>query len=375
MKYCKRCLQPDTRPDIRFDEKGVCYACLYEDKKKTIDWSIREREIQSIAQWAKDQYAEYDCVVGVSGGKDSTFQAFYAKEKLGLNVLLVNCEPDQITEIGKHNIENLINHGFDIIKIRPNPKVLKALTKDAFYKYGNPIKPSEYPLWTSAYRIALKFGIPLIIQGENAALTLGLENGLGADGNALNVNKGNTLAGGNAKDLLIDGITEKELYWYQFPLEEEFEQKNLKAIYLQYYAKEWSQVSNADFAISKGLKGRTEESLHEIGRYRRYSALDSDMQMVNQMLKYFKFGFGFATDEACYDIREGRISRKDAVWLVEQYDGKCADRYIEEFCDYIEISIEEFWRVAEDYVNKKLFRKGDCKIKWIPKFKVGYDYD
>ena len=89
---------------------------------------------------------------------------------------------------------------------------------------------------------------------------------------------------------------------------------------MQYYVKEWSQVYNADFSIARGLMGRTTEPLENIGRYRRYTALDSDIQIVNQMLKYLKLGFGFATDEACYDIREGRLTREDAIWLVEQYE-------------------------------------------------------
>ena len=372
MKYCKKCLQPNTRPGIKFNEEGICYACLYEEEKKNIDWISREKELKEIAEWAKKtSKGAYHCVIGVSGGKDSSFQAVYAKEKLGLNVLLVNSEPDKITEIGKHNIENLINQGFDIIKMRPNPKIIKKLVKESFYKYGNPIKPTEYPLWTSAYIIADKFDIPLVIQGENAALTLGVVNtGLGNDGNALNVNEGNTLAGGNASDWIDKDIKLEQLYMYQFPDKKRLIDKGIQAIYLQYYVKEWSQVYNADFSIARGLFGRTTEDLHDIGRYRRYSALDSDMQIVNQMLKYYKFGFGFATDEACYDIREGRISREEAIWLVNEYDGKCGEKYIKEFCEYINITLEEFWKVVDTFVNKELFEKDENR-KWIPKFKIG----
>lgn len=372
MKYCKKCLQPNTRPGIKFNEEGICYACLYEEEKKNIDWIAREKELKEIAEWAKKTAkGAYHCVIGVSGGKDSSFQAVYAKERLGLNVLLVNSEPDKITEIGKYNIENLINQGFDIIKMRPNPKIIKKLVKESFYKYGNPIKPTEYPLWTSAYIIADKFDIPLVIQGENAALTLGVVNsGLGNDGNALNVNEGNTLAGGNASDWMDEDINLNQLYMYQFPDKKRLIAKGIKAIYLQYYVKEWSQVYNADFSIARGLFGRTTEDLHDIGRYRRYSALDSDMQIVNQMIKYYKFGFGFATDEACYDIREGRISREEAIWLVNEYDGKCGEKYIKEFCEYIDITLEEFWKVVDKYVNKELFKK-DENGKWTSKFKIG----
>lgn len=375
MKYCKKCLQPDTRPGVFFSEDGVCGACLWEEEKRKTDWEAREKELREIAEWAKSKKRPYDCVVGVSGGKDSTFQALYAKEKLGLNVLLINSEPDAITEVGKKNIENLINQGFDCIKIRPNPKVAQLLARKSFLEYGNVVKASEYPLWTSAYRAAIAFDIPLIIQGENAALTLGVsKTGQSTDGNAFNVTKLNTLAGCNIEEWIGDGVTEKDLYFYQFPKAEEFEGKDIRAIWLQYYTKTWSQVYNADFAIARGLMGRTTEPLKDIGRYRRYSALDSDAQIPNQMIKYLKFGFGFATDEACYDIREGRLSREEAIWLVEQYDGKCGEQYIDDVCKYIDITKEQFWEVVDRYVNRDLFYKNDKGV-WTPKFKPGTDFE
>lgn len=138
MRYCKKCLQPDTRPGILFNEDGVCYACLYEESKKQIDWDQRFSELQKIADEAKEKARKtgnpYDCVIGVSGGKDSTFQAVYCKEKLGLNPLLVNSAPDEITEIGRQNLDNLSKLGFDMISIRVNPKVAKILARKSFLK-------------------------------------------------------------------------------------------------------------------------------------------------------------------------------------------------------------------------------------------------
>jgi N-acetyl sugar amidotransferase len=343
---------------------------------KTIDWDARKAELQEIADWAKSKKATYDCVIGVSGGKDSTFQAIYARDKLGLRPLLVNSEPEGITEAGKHNIENLINMGFDCIKLRPNPQVMKKLCKNAFYKYGNPVKPTEYSLWASAYIIADKFDIPLIIQGENAALTLGTANtNQSLDGNAFSVVDLDTLNGCNAIDLVLDDVELQELNMFQFPDMESLRSKKTKAVFLQYYAKEWNFVQNAIFSLARGLKEREAEDLHDIGTYRRWAQIDGDMVLVNQMLKYLKFGFGFATDEACYDIRLGIISREDAKWLVNEYDGKCGEQYIRKFCDYIGISIDEFWDVTDKYVNKDLFRKDLVTGRWVAKFTVGQDFD
>ncbi|MGN0471707.1 MAG: N-acetyl sugar amidotransferase [Lachnospiraceae bacterium] len=378
MKYCKRCLQPDTRPGIIFSKDQVCFACLYEESKKLIDWNKREQELHDIAEDAKRKARErgnsYDCVIGVSGGKDSTFQAVYAREKLGLHPLLVNCAPDVITRVGQHNIDNLYNLGFDIITLRPDPKIARKLARRGFFEYGNIVKASEYCLWASSYIIADKFDIPLIIQGENAALTLGAAATQEQNGDAYSVVNLNTLQGCKASDWVDEETPIEQLFLYQFPDIENLKKKGIQAIFLQYYAKEWSQVYNADFAIARGIWGRSEEDLHDIGRYRRYTALDSDIQIVNQMIKYLKFGFGFATDEACYDIREGRLTREEAIWLVNEYDGKCGQQYIKMACDYLDVTEEEFWEVVDRYVNTDLFYKNE-KGKWTPKFTVGTDFE
>lgn len=378
MRYCKRCLQPDTRPGIIFDDEQICFACRYEESKATIDWEARHAELQAFADEAKEEAKKrgntYDCIIGVSGGKDSTFQAVYAREKLGLNPLLINCMPDEITEIGRKNIENLNNLGFDIISIRPNPIVAKKLARKSFFERGNIIAASEYCLWASAYIMAVKFDIPLIIQGENAALTLGAAKNQEPTGNAFSVMQLETIRGASVDSFvdLSNNITEKDLFLYKIPTVEEMQAKGIKAIFLQYYVREWSQVTNADFAVARGLTGRS-GNLHDLGRYRRYTALDCDLQIPNQMIKYLKFGFGYATDEICYDIREGRFGREEGKWYVNEYDGGCGEQYIQKTCDYLGITKEEFWEVVDKYVNRDLFEKKDGK--WIPKFTVGEDYE
>ena len=378
MRYCKKCLQPDTRPGIVFDDEQVCFACRYEESKATIDWEAREAELRAIADEAIEESKKrgntYDCIIGVSGGKDSTFQAVYAKEKLGLNPLLINCMPDEITEIGLKNINNLNNLGFDIISIRPNPVVAKKLARKSFFERGNIIAASEYCLWASSYIMADKFNIPLIIQGENAALTLGAAKNQDTSGDAFSVVQLDTIRGASVSSFvdLSNNITEKDLFLYKIPDVDAMKAKGVKAIFLQYYAKEWSQVYNADFSIARGLTGRTDD-LHNLGRYRRYTALDSDLQIVNQMIKYLKFGFGYATDEICYDIREGRFTREDGKWYVNEYDGLCGQKYIDDACRYLSITESEFWDVVDRYVNTDLFEKRDGR--WVKRFTVGEDYE
>jgi len=351
LKICKECIQPDTRPGIFFDENGVCGACLWEKEKNEIDWNKRNQELELIVKHAKStKNSTYDCAIGVSGGKDSTFQAITARDRCGLNCLLVNNQPDNLTEIGKQNIENLKNLGFDVITIRPNTKVMKKLVKYDFLKNLNPVKATEFPLYSSTYIIADKFQIPLIIQGENPGLTLGTRlTGVGTDSNALKANELQTLSSGWEVYLQVEGIQKEDLYWLHYD-RKNLELNNTKAIWLNYFTPEWSQKGNAEFSKKLGLKWRDENfDPNSIGTYSPYFQLDTNLTQVNQFLKFIKFGFGQCMDHACYDIRDGHLSREEAIDLVFKYDGKCAPEYITELCQYIEISIDHFWEIVEKF--------------------------
>lgn len=369
MKYCTRCVQTDTRPGIYFNEEGVCGACLHqEDVEKNIDWSKREKELKKIAEWAKKKAVEnncnYDCAIGVSGGKDSTFQALYARDNLGLRPLLVNCEPAGLTEIGKKNIENLKNLGFDTISLRPNPKVMQKLIRKDFFEYLNPVKITEFSLWASTYIIADKFDTPLIIQGENPGLTLGARKGVGTGDDALIASQMDTLSTGY-KRYIGDGITDKDLFLFRYD-GEALRKKGVRGIWLQYYTKEWSQSHNYEFSVKHGLVARPEYfDPYEIGTHAGYYQLDGDLTQVNQVLKYIKFGFGQCTDHACYDIRAGKITRDEAIELIKKYDGKCGIQYTKKFCDYIGITVDEFWEHANKFRGKMWEKnnKGDWVLK------------
>lgn len=368
MKYCKECVQPDTRPSIKFNSKGVCLACLFaKESDVSIDWNSRRRELESIAEYGrKHNVSGYDCIVGVSGGKDSTRQAVFIRDELGLKPLLVSYQypPEHLTERGAHNISNLVSLGFDCIIMAPDPQVSKKLMLQGFLKYGNWCKSTEMALYASAPKIAIAYHIPLIFLGENPAITLG-DTGVGSvTGDANKMKYYHTLQGGDPRKnkLTTKEMSNQDIILYTYPSDDEMEWAKLKIIYLGYYIKDFTSFENAKFAIKRGLQIRTDSS-EDIGDIYKVGALDDDHVVVNQMLKYLKFGFGKVTDQVSEAIRLKIMNRKEAIELVKKYDGKCADRFIKNFCDYLKISRKKFWEVAESYRNKDIWRK-DKNGKW-----------
>jgi N-acetyl sugar amidotransferase len=325
----------------------VCGACLYWESKKDIDWDARWEELELICEHAKAKSKLYDCVVGVSGGKDSTFQAVTARDRLGLHVLLVNSEPENITEAGRANIENLKQMGFDCISLRPNPQVMHKLMRRDFFEHLNPVKVSEYSLWSSAYIIALAFDIPLIIQGENAGLTQGVRRGQGMGASALNVWGKDTLSE-NWIAYVCEDAMPRDLFMYHYS-PAELQERDIQAVWLQYFCEEWSQPHNAAFSMARGLQIRPEREPKLLGTYRRFYQIDSDLVQVNQVFKYHKLGFGQCTDHANYDIRAGLITREEGIALVREFDGLCDSTYQAQFRDYLGLSLTEYYETLEKW--------------------------
>ncbi len=373
MKYCKICLQTDTRPGILFDAKGICPACNYHNSLEEVDWDARQIELAEIVAFGKaNNQSGYDCIIGVSGGKDSTRQAFYVKDVLKMNPLLVSLgyPPEQVTQKGVDNVSNMIKHGFDCININPSPQIWRKLMRKGFFEYTNWCKSTELALFSSVPRLAIVYQIPLIWWGENTALQLGDMNVMGksgSDGNSLR--KMNTLGGGDINWLLSEEVKKNDILQYCYPSERDMEAAHLRITFLGYFWKDWSLVDNGNYSVLRGLEIRDEKPW-EIGDPLGITSLDEDWVTFNQMIKYLKFGFGRISDYVNEDIRNKRITREEGIKLVEKYDGKCSPKYIKSFSDYIGVTVDEFWDLVDKTVNNGLFYKHD-KGHYKPKFKVG----
>lgn len=373
MKYCIRCLNLSTRPNSAFSESGLCFPCLNHSEPKEIDWEERFEKLQEIKEFAfANNHSGYDCIVGVSGGKDSTRQALFIKEKFGLKPLLVsmNYPPDQISQRGVDNLSNLISHGFDCINISCSPVIWKKAMKHAFINYGNWAKATEFALFASVPRVAIAYQIPLIWWGESAAMSLGEMGVMGthpSDGNRLKYS--NTLGGGDISWLTDAGFNKKELLQFNYPSDEEMEKANLRIVFMDYFMNDFTSYSNGNYSALRGLNIRKSNPLVDPDFFGT-GMLDEDFINVNMYIRYLKFGFGRTSDIVNLEIRNGRMSRETGIDLVQKFDGNYDPEIIKKFCAYIDISIDKFWEIVDKYVNYTLFEKVG-KDKYVPKFKVG----
>ncbi len=373
MKYCTNCLQPDTRPNTQFNAMGVCPACDYFSRLADVDWQERFVIIQDLLMnFPRKRGQQYDCIIGVSGGKDSTRQALWVRDKLKLRPLLacLSYPPEQVTQRGVDNISNLIELGFDVVISAPAPGTWKQLMIESFDRFTNWARSTEMALYSAVPQLAIRYSIPLIFWGENPGLQLGDLKTLGRtgyDGN--NLRYMNTLSGGGMDWMLEGGWHLRDLIPYQYPAPNEFEKHKLQIVYLGWFLGDWSFANNGMYAASNGLQIR-EDSVANTGDLFGVTALDEDWVTLNQMIKFYKYGFGRVTDYVNEEIRLGRMARDRGIELVECYDGACGDEYIESFCQYIGISIEAFWSKVHSSLNRKLFDL-DGQGNITRKFSVG----
>ena len=371
MKYCVKCLQPDTRPGDDFGQNRICLGCKNFETNSTIDFESRFEVMEEILKkYKKNKNRMFDCIIGVSGGKDSTRQAKWVRDKLGLKPLLVcmSYPPEQINKRGAKNISNLIELGFDVLISAPAPEVFKRLTRTSFLKFGNMLKASELALYSSVPKIAINYKIPLIFNGEDQGQKEKSASGIDGWDNNLIINL-NTLSGGDM-GWILDEIGDQSLVLpYFYPKSSEFKKNKLQIVDLGWFLGDWSFSANGSYAVLDGLEPRIEPP-EETGDPSFVSSLDEDWVSVNQLLKYFKFGYGKATDFVNEEIRYGRLSRNEGIRVVEKYDGCCNKDYIKSFCNYIKITEDMFWAVARKAVNRNLFSI-DKLNRVSPKFKVG----
>lgn len=364
LKYCTRCVMPYTRPDLHLDEEGVCNACRAYENRKLVNWDLRRQELLTILERYQRNGSNWDCIVPVSGGKDSTYQVVRMLQ-LGMNPLCVTSTTCDLSMIGRKNIENIKHLGVDYMEFSPNPLVRAKLNRIGLTEVGDISWTEHVGIFTIPVRAAVQFNVPLIIWGENSQNEYG-GPAAAAENNILTrrwLEEFGGLLGLRVSDLSSTyEIEPKHLLPYQYPSDEELQRVGVTGLFLGHYIP-WDGLSNALIAQANGLT--TFDQAVE-GSMVNYENLDNHQTGIHDYFKFLKFGFARATDIACLHVRRERITRQDALEIVIARDGKFPWTYLgkplKDILDPLDLSVDEFIKICDRFTNKKIFKRDKSGI-------------
>jgi len=343
-------------------DDGICNACKSHKTKIDINWQKREDAFHRVVENARSNSRGYDCLIPVSGGKDSTWQAVKCLE-MGLNPLAVTWRTPGRTPLGQKNLDNLVHLGVDHIDYQINPKVEKKFLYKALERYGSSGIPMHMAMFNIPPRIALRFNIPLIVWGENSGFEYGSKDeestGFSLDSNwfrQFGVTHGTT-----AVDWISDELSRQELTAYFGPSDTELKEEGIKAIFLGYYFM-WDPEETLRVARKNGFQVREEGP--KMGLY-NYADIDDDFMSIHHYLKWFKFGFTRLFDNLSLEIRNNRISRKRAIGFLREKGAQTPTEDISAFCKYVDIPESHFFEICEEFRNKDIwfYQNSKWKIK------------
>jgi N-acetyl sugar amidotransferase len=350
---------PHTKPDLHLDEESVCNACRSIEKRNEIDWEQRKKELLDLLEKYRRHGSNWDCIVPVSGGKDSTYQVIRMLQ-LGLNPLCVTSTTCDLSGIGRKNIENIKHLGVDYVEFSPNPIVRAKLNRIGLTEVGDISWPEHVGIFTIPVRAAVQFNVPLIVWGENSQNEYG-GPAAASENNVLTrrwLEEFGGLLGMRVSDLAETyGIESRHLLPYQYPIEEELRRVGVTGLFLGHYLP-WDGLSNALIAQANGF---TTFDKPVEGSMVNYENLDNHQTGIHDYFKFLKFGFSRATDIACLHVRRGRITRQDAVEIVKARDGKFPWTYLgkslKDILEPLGMTIDEFIKVCDRFTNKKIFKR------------------
>lgn len=351
MNFCNQCLYPDTKPDLTLDEKGVCSACIAFEQRKSIDWDARATDFVNLVQSIKKPDRPYDCIIPVSGGKDSHYQIIKALE-YGLKPLAITAITDDLSQLGRSNLSNISRLGVDHIEVGTNQTVRREINNYTLRTIGDISWAEHVTIFTIPFREAIMRKISLIIWGENPQNEYGGPEQYKVAMKPTWLQEFGGLNGLRVTDLIEKGIaSESEMFQYTMPSDI----SAITPIYLGHYF-EWDGKLNAEIVKEYGFKTYHKEVE---GTGVNYENLDNHQTGIHDYFKWLKFGFGRATDIACNHIRRGYFTREEGKEFVYLYDGKFPNTYLgkslESILSNIDMSIGEFMAICDKFTNKAIF--------------------
>lgn len=369
VRFCTRCIISNQRPNsdieykhtaqskkttIRFNEQGVCDACLVAEQKRLIDWGERERELREVCDRYRRTDGRYDCLVPGSGGKDSFYQAHVLKYKYGMHPLTVTWAPHIYTDWGWKNHQAWIHAGFDNYLMTPNGRVHRLLTRLAVDRLFHPFQPFIFGQKFLGPKLAAMFEVPLIFYGENEAE---YGNPIADTSSAKRdysyfsqSDQSQIFLGGTSIKELKDryGLDDNDLTPYLPADPDDLQRKKIEVHYLGYYLK-WHPQSCYYYAVENG--GFQASPERTPGTYSKYNSIDDRIDDLHYWTTYVKFGIGRATYDAAQEIRSGDITRDEGVALVKRFDGEWPARFEDELMSYLSLPAKEFPVASREFAE------------------------
>lgn len=392
VKFCCRCVISNQRPNSTNEHRykietkkestfigddGICDACRYaEMKKSAIDWEVRGKLLEELCNRHRRSDGGYDCIVPGSGGKDSRFVSHMLKVKYGMNPLTVTWPPTIYTDIGRRNFQSWLRF-HDNITMTPTQETHRLLTRLAFENLLHPFQPFIVGQRTIAPRLATKLKIPLVFYGEpQAEYGNNLNEAVSSGGQmpkqyyASEDTIDNIYLGGVSVARLISdyNVDRRDLQLYMPVSQCDLEETKVEYHYFGHYVK-WDPQEVYYYAFEQtGFEVNPERSE---GTYSKYASLDDKIDGFHYYTTYVKFGIGRATYDAAQEVRNGKISRDEAIALVRRYDGEFPAKYFHEVLEYMGIREDQFWKLINAGRSPHLWRQegNEWKLRhtvWAP---------
>lgn len=361
MKYCSRCLYPANHPlGITFDEQGVCSGCRVHEEKDNLDWALRLAKLQRLCgQYKSQKRTIHDCIIPVSGGRDSHFIVHVAKNILGLHPLLVSYNKQYNTAAGIRNLANLRTHfGCDFMQCTVSPERVRRVMRESIRRLGSVYwqclaGQTAYPV-----HVAVKFKIPLIIWGAHQGIDqVGMFSHLDEVEMTRKYRKEHDLMGLEAEDLLEGSreLARADLQHYFYPHDKELEAVGVRGVYLNNFLR-WDTKAQHELMIAAhgyepGQQQRTFDTYNDLDCF-HYSGL-------HDLIKFYKWGYGKITDHASREIRLKRLTREQGIALVERYQS-VPPTDTAQYLDWLGMREGEFWEHINAHRSSTIWeRAGD----------------
>lgn len=330
IRVCKECgFILGTRPRSK-DKGGICLACLNKDRKNTINWKERQEWLTRYLEEHKNPDAQWDVVVGVSGGKDSCAIVKRLIEQHHVpsdRLLLVHvCDEFTPSEAGQHNLDRLVRtFNVDLMNFRCAPGTFIEETKKSFFEKLHPLEWIEQQLYAKPLEVAEAFHVPTVFMGENSAFEYGESE-------------------------------ECEI----------FHPSGNDQVKVIFMGSVWPYSNTDSLNEARGMGFKTLEDFDDWqrqGSADSFTQIDSKGYMMQHWTKFIKFGFQRVSDMACRLVREGQLTKEQAEQMIKDSDWICDPLAKKDFCRTIGITQQEFDDTVDRFANRRLLKK-DANGHW-----------